>query len=319
MFHAGHARQLMQAKNIFSNVYLIVGVCNDKLTHSKKGRTVNNEAERYEAIRHCRYVDEVVTDAPWLLDDEFLEAHKIDFVAHDDIPYATNDQDDVYATIKARGMFVATQRTDGISTSDVICRIVRDYDVYVRRNLKRGYSAHELNVGFFKEKKFKIQNKMDNFKEKIKTYQEETKGLINRWEEKSRQMIANFLDNFGRSNVRELWHETKVKVKRAISPASSNDSDSEENNNQRITRSRTSRLRTTQTPTRARLTSDRSSNSNLKRSFSDDHEDTPRSKRKASTSDEEINDEFTKTIANNSRQLRLRRTASIKSKKDDDH
>lgn len=35
------------------------------------------DAERYDAVRHCRYVDEIVRDAPWETDDEFLEKHKV--------------------------------------------------------------------------------------------------------------------------------------------------------------------------------------------------------------------------------------------------
>nr|CAD7393911.1 unnamed protein product [Timema cristinae] len=226
LFHQGHARQLMQAKNVFPNVYLLVGVCSDELTHNKKGRTVMTDFERYEAVRNCRYVDEVVREAPWELDDDFLNKHKIDFVAHDELPYGTDDCQDVYAGLKAKGMFVATERTEGVSTSDIVARIVRDYDIYVRRNLARGYSAKELNVSFLNEKKFRLQNKMVELKDKGKRVMEnigEKKvDMIQKWEEKSRDFIDAFLLLFGREGrLSHIWNESKGRLMQALSPPSS--------------------------------------------------------------------------------------------------
>ncbi len=145
--------------------------------------------ERYEAVRHCRYVDEVVREAPWTLNDAFLNKHKIDFVAHDELPYTTGSGTDVYAHLKAvcqailnftqimtrsfalqKGMFVATQRTEGVSTSDVVARIVKDYDMYVRRNLARGYSRQDLNVSFLKGQRLKLANKVDEVKTQTRSF-----------------------------------------------------------------------------------------------------------------------------------------------------
>ena len=85
LFYHGHARQLQQVKRLFPKCenYLIVGVNSDKVVEAKMGKTLMSEDERYESVRHCRYVDYVVDDAPWNIDEEFIKRHLIDFVAHD--------------------------------------------------------------------------------------------------------------------------------------------------------------------------------------------------------------------------------------------
>lgn len=56
---------------------MCIVVCSDRITHALKGKTVMTDEERYEAVRHCRYIDEVYRDAPWEIDDQFLMDNKV--------------------------------------------------------------------------------------------------------------------------------------------------------------------------------------------------------------------------------------------------
>ncbi|XP_047947126.1 choline-phosphate cytidylyltransferase 2-like [Salvia hispanica] len=209
LFHFGHARSLEQAKKSFPNTYLLVGCCNDEVTHKFKGKTVMTESERYESLRHCKWVDEVVPDAPWVIDQEFLDKHNIDYVAHDSLPYAdaSGAGNDVYEFVKAVGRFKETKRTEGISTSDIIMRIVKDYNQYVMRNLDRGYSRKELNLSYVKEKRLRVNMRLRKLQEKVKEHQEKVGEKIqtvaktatirrDMWVENADRLVAGFLEMF---------------------------------------------------------------------------------------------------------------------------
>jgi len=169
LFHIGHMRALQQAKIAFPDVHLVVGVTGNKETHKRKGLTVLSARERAESLRHCKWVDEVIEDCPWIVTAEFLEKHQIDYVAHDDLPYGADEGDDIYGPIKEKGMFLVTQRTEGLSTTGIITKIVRDYDQYIDRQLKRGTSRKELNVSWLKKNELDFKRNMVEFRDSIKT------------------------------------------------------------------------------------------------------------------------------------------------------
>lgn len=48
--------------------------------------------------------------------------------------------------MKELNRFKATQRTEGISTTDLIVRILKDRDMYFERSLKKGMKPEDLNL-----------------------------------------------------------------------------------------------------------------------------------------------------------------------------
>ncbi|KAG6857446.1 hypothetical protein H0H87_003513 [Tephrocybe sp. NHM501043] len=82
--NAGDALRLRQAKLSFPSVFLIVGVYSDVQLQLHGYVTSFPHVERCEIVRHCRWVDEVVVDAPYVLDSEFIDRHRIDHVSLDE-------------------------------------------------------------------------------------------------------------------------------------------------------------------------------------------------------------------------------------------
>ena len=140
LFHFGHAKSFEQAKKSYPNVYLIVGVMSDLDTLKNKGITVMNEDERAKCVEHCKWVDEVIKCPPWIADEEFIKKHRIDYLAHDVNSYPTGSPNDVHKYVKKCNKFMELQRTPDVSTSELISRVIKNHELYVDRNTKRGYN-----------------------------------------------------------------------------------------------------------------------------------------------------------------------------------
>ena len=158
LFHFGHANLFRKIKHeTFSDysdeeIYLIVGVASDIDTHSKKGITVMNEKDRYNMVSQCKYVDMVIESCPWIINLEFIEKYKIDYVAREDSPYimGSEDGEDIYQLVKSLNKFKHVSRTDNISSTDIITKIIKNYNHYLVRNLKRGIDRNDLNLSTWK-------------------------------------------------------------------------------------------------------------------------------------------------------------------------
>jgi len=200
LFHMGHARSLLQAKTLFPSTYLIVGVCGDEITHRIKGKTVMNEKERAEAVAHCRYVDEVVLNSPWIVTPEFIEKYQIDFIVHGEDDAYDEDGNDCYQGIKDIGKFMTIKRTDGISTSDLILRIVKDYDGYVRRNLSRGFKGSDMNISFLKEYQIKIQESFKKMSITFPNVEDKSKEIffdLKNFKDFTENLVVDFISKLG--------------------------------------------------------------------------------------------------------------------------
>ncbi|CEF71138.1 Cytidyltransferase-like domain and Rossmann-like alpha/beta/alpha sandwich fold domain-containing protein [Strongyloides ratti] len=133
LFHIGHAKLFEQIKKMVPNCILIVGVVTDEDSYKNKGSyPIMNHLERCEVVRSCKFVDELIMNPPFYPTIEFINHHEIDIVAHDNIPYPVVGMEDCYKPFKEANRFLPTQRENFVSSTDIVKRILNNYDSFVK-------------------------------------------------------------------------------------------------------------------------------------------------------------------------------------------
>ncbi|KAL5019288.1 hypothetical protein ScPMuIL_005010 [Solemya velum] len=120
--HFGHANAVRQAKQMGN--YLLVGVHSDAEVSKHKGPPVFTQEERYRMVRAIKWVDEVVEDSPYVTTLDTLDKHRAHFCVHGDDITTTADGQDTYHLVKTAGRYKECKRTEGVSTTDLVGRML---------------------------------------------------------------------------------------------------------------------------------------------------------------------------------------------------
>lgn len=120
IFHYGHVNFLKQARE--QGDYLMVGIHADEVVMTYKRRPIFTMEERIQSVAGCRYVDEVVPNAPLSMDREWIKQHNIDLVLHGD-DFSKELEELCYKTPIELGIYRTVSYTSGISTTEIIARI----------------------------------------------------------------------------------------------------------------------------------------------------------------------------------------------------
>jgi len=121
MCHLGH--KLVFKKAIMLGTRLFVGVVNDEDATVYKRKPIMTTTEREEAVAACKYVHKVIPNAPCTgITKKFIKEHNIHVVGFSE--EYNNDEDIYYKVPREMGIAKVLSRTKGMSTSELIRRVV---------------------------------------------------------------------------------------------------------------------------------------------------------------------------------------------------
>ncbi|KAF9684909.1 hypothetical protein SADUNF_Sadunf04G0167600 [Salix dunnii] len=126
MMHYGHCNALRQASALGDQ--LVVGVVSDDEIIANKGPPVTPVHERMIMVNAVKWVDEVISDAPYAITEDFMKKlfyeYNIDYIIHGDDPCVLPDGTDAYALAKKAGRYKQIKRTEGVSSTDIVGRML---------------------------------------------------------------------------------------------------------------------------------------------------------------------------------------------------
>ena len=135
LLHSGHYNAIRQAKSLCDE--LVLGIHSDVEIAHHKGPTVMNDAERVAAVRACKWLDAVVFGVPYDPSVELLDYLGCDFCVHGDDLSVTATGEDAFAKVKKVGRMKVVKRTEGISTTDLVGRLLVVAKAKQQRRLSR--------------------------------------------------------------------------------------------------------------------------------------------------------------------------------------
>ena len=123
LFHAGHVTTFKYIKNMETDVEVIVGIISDADAESYKRKPIITEQHRQIMLEGCRYVDEVIPNAPLIMNEEFITKNNIDLVVHGFYdPSDAEKQKKFFELPSSLGKFKEIPYSYIESTSDIIKR-----------------------------------------------------------------------------------------------------------------------------------------------------------------------------------------------------
>ena len=121
--HCGHFNAIRQAGLLGKR--LVVGVNADGDILVQKGPPILNVDERCTIVESCKWVKEVVKDAPYEPSIEILDKLDCQYWVHGDDPCVTVDGVDLIKLLNDEGRFKYIKRTTGVSTTDITSRLLK--------------------------------------------------------------------------------------------------------------------------------------------------------------------------------------------------
>lgn len=112
----------MQARRLGKELY--VGIHSDEAIAENKGPTVMTLDERVAAADACRWVSKPIPHAPYVTYLPWISHYGCYYVAHGDDITSDADGEDCYRFVKAAKRFLVFKRTPGISTTDLVGRML---------------------------------------------------------------------------------------------------------------------------------------------------------------------------------------------------
>lgn len=166
----GHAGACLQARRLGTS--LLVGIHSDAAILENKGPTVMTLRERCAAVDACRWTSQSVPHAPYVTSLPWISHYGCRYVVHGDDITSDADGGDCYRFVKQAGRFKVVRRTPGISTTDLVGRMLLCTKGHHVRNLEAVLDGEEGDGG-----EHERRGKGVDLRERIREYASDETGL----------------------------------------------------------------------------------------------------------------------------------------------